>query len=89
MCVCVRLEQEENFVLIPRVPTEAHKERKMQFVPSLLSVSESYMFVALSETTLLKYWCLSIEIFDDLELYINLTCTWSEWRKSMLLERTN
>ena len=55
----------------PNCTTEAHKERKMQFAPSVLSVSESYVFVTLSETTLLKYWCLPIETFDDLELYID------------------
>ena len=44
-----------------------------------MSVSDTYVFVASSETTLLKYWCLPVEIFDDLELYINQTRVWSDW----------
>ena len=51
----------------------------MHFVPSTTSVSENYMFVAFSEATVLKYWCLPVEIFDNLDLYISTARTWSDW----------
>jgi len=54
-------------------------EPKMKVDPTVVSVSESYVFIALSETTLLKNWCLPVETFVNIETYINLTRTWMEW----------
>ena len=51
----------------------------MLFIPPSMSVSDTYVFVVFPETTLLKYWCLPVEIFDDLELYIHQTRVWSNW----------
>ena len=49
------------------------------FSSTVLSALESYVFVTLSETTLLKYWCLPMETFVNIESYLNMTRTWMEW----------
>ena len=67
-----------KFCVDPSCTIEAHKERKMTD-PSLLSVSGSYVFIAVSETTLLKNWCLPVETFVNIETYIDMTRTWTEW----------
>ena len=63
----------------PECTTDAHKQREVIFKPSSISVSDTYIFVAFSETILLKYWCLPVEIFDNLELYSNQTRVWADW----------
>ena len=62
-----------KFCVEPSCTIEAHKEQKMDDVPQVISESESYVFIALSDTTLLKNWCLPVETF------VNIEPTWTEW----------
>ena len=70
-----------KFCVEPSCTIEAHKdkERKMNDKPQVVSESESYVFIALSDTTLLKNWCLPVETFVNIEPYITMTRTWTEW----------
>ena len=43
-----------KFCVEPSCTIEAHKEKKMDDDPQVVSESESYVFIALSDTTLLK-----------------------------------
>ena len=79
--VCMgEIESAGKFCVDPECIIESHKERKVHFIPPATSASDKYVFVAaLSETMLLKDWCLPVEEFDNLDLYINTTRMWLEW----------
>ena len=62
-----------KFCVDPKCTTEAHKEQEFELNPPSISVSDTYVFVAFSETILLKSWCLPVELFDNLELYTTQT----------------
>ena len=68
-----------KFCVDPECTTEAHKEQEFEIDPPSISVSDTYVFVAFSETILLKSWCLPVELFDNLELYTTQTRVWEDW----------